>query len=376
MDYKDKLKDIRTQLDGIDTQLLDLFEKRMQISDEVAEVKRQGNIALTDETREQEIVERALELVDPAYKGETIAYVRTLMALSKMRQRKQMRQQDNTERMLPQSQTPVTENANVAFQGLPGAWGEQAVLQYFGDVTHEGLNRFEDVFIAVKNKKFDYGVIPIENSQTGAIGEVYDLLRNYGCYIVGQTWVQAKQCLLGLPGTKTQEIREVFSHPEGFRQCDNYLKNMPWDLTTCRNTAVAAKMVKDKNEKRYAAIGSRRAAELNGLEVLAPDIMDDDNNKTRFIVIAAQPEYTDDSKIVSVIFRTAHRSGALCDVLFQLMSEEVNISRIESRPMSGGNYCFFTDLDGNIADEHMDAALRNAESVCGYMEVLGCYAEK
>lgn len=375
MDAKEKLIQVRSKLDTLDDELLQLFNERMRLSDEVADIKREGNIAMTDEVREQVVVDRAVGMVDPAYKGETIAYTRAIMGLSKMRQRKLLFDESDNEPLIPPSGTHKTQDVKIAYQGLPGAWGEIATMQYFGEAQHEGVERFEDVFQAVKDKKADYGVVPIENSKTGAIGEVYDLLRNYGCYIVGQTWVQAKQCLLAVPGTKFEDIREVYSHPEGFKQCSKFLKKYPWDLTACRNTAVAANMVREQNNKRYAAIGSRRAAELNGLEVIAPDIMDDDNNQTRFIVIADQPEYSAESDTVSVIFRTAHRSGALCDVLFPLMAGEVNLTRIESRPMSGGRYCFFTDIHGNINDEHISTALRHAGSVCGYMEILGCYNE-
>lgn len=375
MDSKEKINIVRKDLDEIDGQMIALFEKRMHISDKIAQIKREGNIALTDEIREQENVDRAVSLVNKEYKGETTAYMRSLMGLSKMRQRKLLLDLKEEEPLLPPARKPAAENIRIAYQGLPGAWGEQATVQFFGEAERQGLDRFEDVFIDVKEKKFNYGIIPIENSRTGAIGEVYDLLRNYGCYIVGQTWVQAKQCLLAIPGTKLEDIREVFSHPEGFRQCDNFLKKFAWDLTACRNTAVAAKMVCDKNSNRFAAIGSRRAAMINGLDIIKPDIIDDDRNQTRFIVIADAPEYNENSDTVSIIFRTSHRSGALCDVLFPLMTEEVNLTRIESRPMSGGKYCFFTDLKGNITDSHVASAIRHAASVCGYMEVLGCYAE-
>lgn len=370
-----KIDKIRNELDEIDDQLIKLFEKRMRISDEVAKIKLEDNIGLTDDTREKNIIDKAISLVNQEYKGETIAYIRSLMGLSKIRQRKVLLDLNENQQLLPPARKPISVNVKIAYQGLPGAWGEQAAIQFFGESDKEPLERFEDVFIAVKEKRYHYGVVPIENSQTGAIGEVYDLLRNYGCYIVGQTWVQAKHCLLGIPGTKLENIREVFSHPEGFRQCDGYLKKFAWDLTACRNTAVAAKMVSDRNSNRFAAIGSRRAAEINGLDIIVPDIMDDDKNQTRFIIIADTPEYNENSDTVSIIFRTAHRSGALCDVLFPLMAEEVNLTRIESRPMSGGKYCFFTDLKGNITDSHVASAISHAASVCGFMEVLGCYSE-
>ena len=374
MDTKKKMDAARVKVDALDAEIVELFVKRMQLSDEIAKIKSQGNIALTDEVREQTVIEKALEIADPETKEETGLFMRSLMAISKLRQRKLIYGDQGPE-LLPPSRKPVTGKIRVAYQGLPGAWGEQASIQTFPEAERTICNNFEGVFAAVKEGKTDYGVVPIENSQTGAIGEVYDLLRRYGCYIVGQTWVEVRHCLMGLPCSKLTDIREVFSHPEGFRQCEEFLKNRPWDMTACSNTATAAERVAKAADKRYAAIGSRRAAELNGLEILMPDIATDLGNKTRFIVIANEPEYDETCDSVSVIFRTAHRSGALCEVLFPFMGGDVNLSRIESRPMTGGKYCFFCDLKGNIADPTVASALRHAAVSCGYLEVLGCYHE-
>lgn len=375
MSNNQDLQKIRTEINEIDSQLVDLLVKRMALADQVAGVKGKNNIAVTDEKREEQVLERAVEQAGPGFKGETITFMRSLMAISKMRQRKVLFSQ-HEEELLPAPRKPLAGDLLIAFQGVPGAWGEQAARQYFQGAEYTAMDHFEDVFVAVKKKKASYGLVPIENSRTGAIGEVYDLLRKHGCYIVGQTWVKVRQCLLALPDAKLDDIREVFSHPEGFRQSDHFLHGRYWDLTACRNTAVAAEMVADKKEKRYAAIGSRRAAELYGLQILVPDIMDDDSNQTRFIVIADTPEYDGNSDTVSLIFRTAHRSGALCDVLFAFLQENINLSRLESRPMTGGKYGFFADLSGNIETPSVIAGIRQAAASCGHLEVLGCYQEE
>lgn len=368
----ESLKEIRNHIDEIDQKLMELFKQRMELSEEVAYIKRENNISLIDPVRESEIIDKAVEITGQSLKGETTALVRSLMGLSKSWQRKVLFN-ETAEYFFPDSHPPITQDVTVAYQGVPGAWGEQAAMQLFSCASFDPLETFEDVFIAVKDRKASYGVIPIENSRTGGIGEVYDLLRKYGCYIVGQTWVSIQQCLMGLPGTKLEDVREVFSHPQGFLQSRDFLRGRSWDLTACRNTSVGASIVAEKKDKRYAAIGSRRAAQLNGLSVLAPNIATDEHNKTRFIVIANAPEYDETSDTVSVIFRTAHRSGALCDVLFPLMAEGVNINRLESRPVADGKYIFFCDLVGNINDSNVHEALRQASACCGYLEVLGCY---
>ena len=372
MDHRNEINRVRDELDRIDTELLQGFQQRMELVDQIADFKRKGNIAISDPNREQEIVDRSVEQGRPDYRGEVITFVRTLMGLSKFRQRKLLFDH-REDALLPPAATRSTEDLTIAYQGTEGAWGEQAGLQLFPGAQKTGYSTFEEVFRVVKSKKAHYGVLPIENTKTGAIGEVYDLLRSYGCYIVGQTWVHSHHCLMGIPGTKLSEIREVLSHPEGFRQCDQFLKDKHWDLAPRRNTAVAAKAVAEKGNSRFAAIGSPRAAELYGLEVLAADIMDDRKNRTRFLAIAAAPEYDQTCDTVSITFRTAHRSGALCEVLFHFLSAGINLSRIESRPMLGEGFCFFADVEGNIEDETVMRGLRHAAASCGYLEVLGCY---
>jgi chorismate mutase/prephenate dehydratase len=245
MGHKEELGVIRKQLDELDAQLITLFEKRMKLSEEVAEIKKRGNLALTDEGREGQVVERAVSLGDPQLKGEITLFMKSLMALSKLRQRQLLLEKSEVQ-LLPTPRKPLEGEFKIAYQGSPGAWGERATINLFQDKERIALESFEGVFEAVKNKSAAYGVVPIENSQSGAIGEVYDLLRKYGCYIVGQTWVKVDHCLIGVKGAKLEDIREVLSHEEGFKQCRNYLKGKAWDLTACSNTAIAAATVAKK----------------------------------------------------------------------------------------------------------------------------------
>ncbi len=371
---KKRLEEARGKLDLIDRELLSLFEKRIEIGTEIANIKKKGNLALSDEAREQFVINNALSLADKKYGSEVSLFMRSLISLSKIWQRKQLYHVEEAA-LLPSPRPSKKGDLEIAYQGVPGAFGEQAALRLYPNGNRSAQRRFEDVFKAVSGEEADYGIIPVENSQTGAIGEVYDLLRRYGCFIVGQVWIKVKHCLIGLPGTRLSDIRTVYSHPEGFKQCDGFLKDKSWDLSACSNTAAAAKMIAKEGNIRNAAIGSKRAALLNGLEVIAEDIMDNPGNQTRFIAIADNPEYDDTCDAVSMIFRAAHRSGALAEVLFPFMSGGVNLTRIESRPMSGGKYCFFCDISGNILDEKVASVIRQAAASCGHLEVLGCYKE-
>ncbi|MDR0861961.1 MAG: chorismate mutase [Oscillospiraceae bacterium] len=380
MTAKEELQALRTQIDEVSAAIVRLFNERQRLSTEVARVKDAGNLAITDANREEQVVAAAVAASEPENRAAAISLTRTLIALSKLRQNEQLALPTALDFPAPVEPT----DGVVAFQGVAGAWSEQCAQTLYPEAEKLACAYFEDVFEAVKSGKAAYGVLPIENSRTGAIGEVYDLLRRHSCFIVGELWLSVAQSLLAAPGARLTDIREVFSHPEGFSQCARFLKNRSWELTSVRNTAVAAQMVAEKaggadgvknaEGVKFAAIGSPRAAEVYGLEVLAPDVMDDRNNRTRFIVIAAAPQYNEQSTSVTVTFSTQHRSGALCSVLEAFMLAGVNLTRIESRPVSAERYRFFADLAANITDPATRDAINIASMHCDYFEVLGCYS--
>ncbi|GHV07732.1 chorismate mutase [Clostridia bacterium] len=373
MGYKEQLSEIRTKIDAIDSEYLQLFERRMLLAQEVAKIKGANNLSILDEAREQQIVDNAASLVDPSLRGEAALLMRATLALSRGQQRNLLFH--NEAPLLPPPNLHKTASVKCAYQGVVGAWSEQAALRFFPNAELLSSEYFDDVFDLVKTGSADYGVVPIENSRTGAIGETYDLLRKHGCYIVGRLWIDIKQCLLGNKDANLDDIREVYSHPEGFKQCRKFLNHRAWEQLSCRNTAVAAELVREKADKRVAAIGSRRAAELNNLKVLVPDIMDDIGNRTSFVVIAAEPEYTNSDNLISVTFSTQHRSGALCETLLPFMAQGINMMRIESRPTTGGKYRFFMELEANILDADTVSTLRQAAAASEYFEVIGCYTQ-
>jgi len=371
MSAMEKIGTLRKRIDEIDGQMISLFRERMDISGRMAEVKIGENMPIRDESREQEVIDGAARLVEERMRAEVSLLMRAILSLSREFQRSRIFRYEIP--LLPPARKPDRRNISCAYQGVPGAWSEQALIKLFPEAERTQAEFFEDVFLAVKNNRADCGVVPIENSQTGAIGETYDLLRKYGCFIVARTWIDIRQCLLALPGTSLSDVREVLSHPEGFRQCGRFLHGRAWDLTACRNTAVAAETAARAKDARTAAIGSRRAAELNGLDVLAPDIMDSSGNRTSFVVIATEPEYDETSDLISITFSTQHRSGALCETLMPFMAQGVNLMRIESRPATPDKYRFFAELKGSILNDDILSTLRQAAATCEYFEVIGCY---
>jgi chorismate mutase/prephenate dehydratase len=370
MTPKDKLQNLRGKIDLIDADITKSFQERQRVSNDIAKVKEEGNLAITDTGREDKVIASALEIADEDKRAETAALMRTLISLSKLRQYENL----GLTHALDFPEASGRAPGPVAFQGVPGAWSEHASRSMFPGEKYVTREYFEDVFEAVKKGEVSLGVLPIENSQTGAIGEVYDLLRRHSCYIVGQIWINVNQCLLGLPGGSIGDIREVFSHPEGFNQCRRFLKGKNWELSKVSNTAVAAELVAKHENSKYAAIGSRRAAEVNGLTVLAENITDNPKNRTRFIAISRKPIYDDKSDTVTVTFSTIHRAGALCSVLQAFQLGGLNLTRIESRPVSGDSYRFFADLEGNILTPKVRDAIGQASVQSEYFEVLGCYS--
>ncbi|MDR0519233.1 MAG: chorismate mutase [Clostridiales Family XIII bacterium] len=366
-----EITELREGIDRVDDELVALFNERMQITKKIGDYKREHNLAIHDAAREQSVVDTAMSRTPEGLKSEVTLLMRSLMALAREYQRGLLLGSDDD--YLPPPSEPKRGAAKVVYQGVSGAWSAQAAQKLFPEAELEPMEYFEDVFTAVKNGKADYGVVAIENSQSGAIGETYDLLRKYGCYVVGRTWIGIRHCLLAKPGTKLTDIREVYSHPEGFRQCHRFLMDKPWDKIAMSNTAVAARSVSETGSNRAAAIGSRLAAQLNGLEPVAEDIMDSEGNRTSFVVIAPSPEYTDESNLISITFAIAHRPGSLCEALLPFVSNGLNLTRIESRPLGGEQYRFFAELTGNILNPVVKDTLRHVAGVTEYMEVLGCY---
>ena len=220
---------------------------------------------------------RAQQVSDPALAQSVMALFTEIMRLSREEQRRYLEAQ--------------TQTRLIAYSGVPGAYSECAVVGFFGeDCERVSFKTFDEVFAAVADGKARYGVVPVENSSSGSINDVYDLLGKYACHIVGEQLVRVEHCLLGVPGAKVSDITQVFSHEQGFAQCPKFLGEHPdWVTTPYFNTAIAARHVAEMGDKRYAAIASRLAAKHYGLDVIAPDIHTFDGNHTRFVIVSASP---------------------------------------------------------------------------------------
>lgn len=270
--------------------------------------------------------------------------------------------------LISHTQSPI-KNPIVIYQGEPGAYSEMAAQDYFGkNVKAKGLYQFKDVFEALKNHQADYAILPIENSSTGAIRQVYDLLALYDFYMVGETSVSIQHNLMALPGTKLEDIKSVYSHEQGLFQCEEYLNQHPeWKRIPQADTAGSAKMILESQDASKAAICSSLAADIYGLEILASNINTQQNNTTRFVVIARNMELNKENDKICISITTQHQSGSLHKVLTIFAEYGLNLVRLESRPIPNKTweYMFFLEFTGNLLNPDMDDILNQlSQSVC------------
>lgn len=266
----------------------------------------------------------------------------------------------------------------VGYQGMPGAFGEDAMISYFKEEwqTCKRYDAFEDVIEALRNDEIDYGVLPIENSSAGEILDTYDLINANEFYIVGEQVVRVEHNLLGLPEAKLEDIQDVYAHGQAISQSKMFLKEHPYmEAHPYINNATACQFVAQSRDKTKAAIASKRAAKLYGLEVLAPNIHFNKNNCTRFVILGKKMEIEETSDKISIIFTTAHRSGSLYNILGHFAYNGLNLLKIQSRPLlkKEWEYYFFVDIEGNLEQADVLIALSRVREESKYFKILGNY---
>ena len=378
----DDLQSLRRDIDAIDRQLVELFRQRMDVTRRVGEYKKAKGIPVLDQERERQVLQNKGELAGEALRPSVITLFQTVMALSRRQQRDLMGQgPDNPGirrwRDAQAAQRQPVATPRVVYQGVPGAYSEQAAVNFFGDgVDAAGLEQFEDCFLALREGRADYAVLPIENSSTGAIRQIYDLLTQYECYMVGETTVRVEHCLMALPGATLDTITHVYSHEQGLFQCERYLNTHPdWKQVPQADTAGSAQMVADSGDITKAAICSARAAELYGLTILAHAINHNTQNTTRFVVVSPRLELRPGADKISTLFVLPHEAGSLHEVLTVFAVHGLNMVKLESRPLPerSWQYMFFLEFTGAPDDPAVGDALHELAQTTGQFRVLGWF---
>jgi len=376
----DDLQTLRGEIDAIDRQIVDLFRQRMDVTYRVGQYKAANNIPVLDQARERQVLQNKGELVGDELRPAVITLYQTIMALSRRQQRDMLKERaDNPglQRYLDARaaiRRPVA-NPKVVYQGVPGAYSEQACINFFGEqASAEGLEQFEDCFKAVKEGRADYAVVPIENSSTGAIRQIYDLLTQYECSMVGETTVKVEHCLMAPKGATLDTITHVYSHEQGLFQCEQYLNTHPdWHQVPQADTAGSARMVAASGDVTKAAICSARAADLYGLEILAHAVNHNTHNTTRFVVVSPNMELREGADKISTVFVLPHEAGSLHEILTIFAVHGLNMVKLESRPVPehSWEYMFFLEFNGHLDEEVTADVLHELAQTTGDFRVLG-----
>ena len=373
------LLELRGRIDEIDQQIVALYEKRMEVSKQVAEYKIETGKRVFDKAREEEKIQKVKSLTHNDFNSHGIEELfEQIMCMSRKLQYQLISEHGGLNK-LPFIKVDCleTQKARVVFQGAEGAYSQAAMHQYFGDqIDSFHVDTFRDAMMAIDEGSADFAVLPIENSTAGMVSEIYDLLVEFENYIVGEQIIKIEHCLMAVPGTELSDIKTVYSHPQSLMQSARFLNNHPdWRQISMQNNAFAARKVADEKDKTQAAIASEYAAKLYGLEILKKGVNQSDTNSTRFIIVTNQKIFLKDAKKVSICFEVAHESGSLYHMLSHFIYNNLNMNRIESRPIENRNweYRFFIDFDGNLYDSAVKNALRGLREEARNMKILGNY---
>ena len=377
----EELKEYRDRIDTIDRQLAELFQQRMDVVEQIGRYKLKRDMPVLDAKREREVLAAKTTLAqDEGAAADLAAFFEEIMAISRRRQRKLVHEQGEEpgyvrcKKAMAAARTPVAK-PKVVYQGVAGAYSEMACVNFFGSGSENiGLEQFEDVFEALKKGEADYAVLPIENSTSGAIRQVYDLMTQYECSIVGETTVKVEHCLMAPKGASLETITHVYSHEQGLFQSDRFLNAYPgWVQVPCADTAGAGQYVAQTGDVTKAAICSERAAELYGLEILVRGTNHNANNTTRFVVVSPVMELRSGADKISTVFSLPHEAGSLHRIMTIFAVNGLNMTKLESRPMPGRSweYMFFLEFTGSLNAPEMDGVLRELSQTAADFRVLG-----
>lgn len=373
------LSEIRVEIDDIDEKIVELFEARLALVTQVAEYKIANGKQVLDKQREAQKLERLMQLAESGFSKKSIREIfEQIMAICRKRQYQLLTEQGRAE----ETDFEVKEqmdfaNGRVVYQGVEGAYSQMAMKAFFGehpDSFH--VETWRDAMEAIQEGKADYAVLPIENSSAGIVSENYDLLVEYDNYIVGEQTIRIDHALLGLPGTQMEDITCVYSHPQALMQCVDFLdEHKEWERISLKNTALSARKLVEDGLKNQAAIANPLTAEIYGLKVLRESINYSSENSTRFIIVAGKKMCRRDAGKISICFEIPHESGSLYQILSHFIYNDLNMNKIESRPIKDKSfeYRFFVDFEGNLWDSAVQNALKGLKEELRKLRILGNY---
>ena len=376
------LSEIRKRIDAIDTQICDLFSQRMQCTHEVAKYKRANNKPVLDRGRERaKLADVASKVPEPLRDYSQVLF-NLIMEISRAQQSAENNQDSPLAGQINKAvaDTPALfpQSAFVACQGVEGAYSQHAADRLFKHATISYFEEFEGVFRAVDQGFCKYGVLPVENSTAGTVNQVYDLMMRHKFSIVRSVRIKVDHNLLALPGAKLEGIRDIYSHQQAINQSRQFLDSLPnVTVHVAENTAAAAKMVAESGRTDVAALSSRSCAELYNLVALARNVQDSDANYPRFACIAKDLEIYPGADRTSLMVVTKNDPGSLYKVLARFYALDINLVKLESRPIpnSDFDFMFYFDVECPVAAPEFASLIASLDDVCEEYRYLGSYSE-
>ncbi|HPD02113.1 MAG: bifunctional chorismate mutase/prephenate dehydratase [Christensenellales bacterium] len=376
------LSELRNEIDLIDDGIAELFVKRMETVKKVGIEKGKAGLPIENTLREKEVLTRVTKTMPPALKLYAKQVFETLFNIGKAYQSEliDLRSAIKSEltAAILDGIKPFPDCASVACQGLPGAYSTAAADRLFSIADIMYFKDFDAVFGAVERGLCEFGVLPIENSSTGSVNAVYDLMRKHSFYIARSIKLKVQHYLLAKNGIKISDVKEIFSHEQAIGQCAEYLKSLKnVKVTVCDNTAVAAQLVAESGRTDVAAICARECAGIYGLSVVQPNIQDNDSNYTRFIAISKKLKVYENSDKISIMVNLPNTAGSLNRILNKFSAQGLNLTKLESRPLTNTpfEFAFYFDIDAKIEKREVLNLLSEIENTCDKFVFLGCYRE-
>ena len=373
---------LRLEMDACNKQILEAFEHRMDIASRIGDVKRSLGLRVTDPRRERQILSAIADQASPEFKSYATVLFSLLMEVSSAYQEHRMRPtsplRERIEQALETTPKLFPQFASVACQGVDGAYSQLAAEKIFKRPNITFYRNFEGVFQAVESGMCEYGVLPIENSSAGTVNAVYDLMMEHDFHIVRTYRLKVDHNVLANEGATLEGITEIYSHQQAINQCARYLEGMPHvKVTPVTNTAEAARMVAESGRTDVAALSSRACASLYGLSVLARQVNDSDNNYTRFACITKDLQVFPGADRTSLMMVAPHEPGALYKVLARFYALDINLTKLQSRPILGQDFefMFYFDLDASVYSPEFASLVCELEDFCDDFKYLGTYSE-
>ena len=377
-----ELSDIRVEIDRIDNSLTQLFLERMKLADDIAAYKSAHHQPILNKERERAVLAKVAEQAGPTWERYVYHLYSTLFELSRSRQAELIsaptKVAAQVKASLDAGSAVFPQTGLIACQGVEGANSQVACDRILprGNIVY--VKTFDAVVSAVESGLCKFGMLPIENSSNGSVRKVYDLLQDHKLSVVRSTRLCIRHELLGLPEARVEDITEIYSHEQAIGQCSKFLGSLNGvRVVPCANTAVAAKMVAQRGDPHVAAISSHPCAALYGLTCLNDNIQDSDNNYTRFFCVTKDPAIYAGANRISLIIACDNKPGALYEILSKLAALGINMTKLESCPVTGRNFefIFFLELEASVHEPGVLPMLEELERSCASFQFLGSYAE-